>query len=138
MGRADTRFGRNVPIEYTYQDPRMMEPNPRVVSRELLTRDSFRPATTLNVLAAAWLQFMIRDWLSHGKSPKENPWQVPLPDNDDWPQNPMTILRTRDDPTRPPGGSGTSPLTPVHSLLRYANWQGRPCGGEQHQADQER
>jgi len=115
MGRADTRFGRNVPIQYTYQDPAMMEPNPRVVSRELLTRDTFLPATTLNVIAGAWLQFMIKDWLSHGKSPKENPWQVPLADDDPWPEHPMTILRTREDPTRPPGSDNAPPT--------YANTQ---------------
>ena len=46
-----------------------MTPNPRVVSRELLTRDSFVPATSLNMLAAAWIQFMTRDWFSHGTEP---------------------------------------------------------------------
>ena len=109
MGRARTRFGRNVPIDYTYRDARMMEPNPRVISRELLTRDTFIPATGLNVLAGAWLQFMIRDWLSHGKSPKENPWEIPLTADDDWPERPMTVPRVPDDPTRPPGPDGGPP-----------------------------
>ena len=77
-----------------------MTPSPRVVSTELLTRKTFTPATTLNLLAAAWLQFQIRDWFSHGKSPKDNPWQLPLGPNDPWPENPMTVLRTMPDPTR--------------------------------------
>jgi len=66
MGAADTRFGRNFPLAYTYPEPEsaILSPNPRVVSRELLTRHTFAPATTLNVLAAAWLQFMIHDWFS--------------------------------------------------------------------------
>ncbi|MCA1647775.1 MAG: heme peroxidase [Chloroflexi bacterium] len=57
MGSANTRFGRNVPNEFTWPDPepRIMTPNPRVVSRELLTRHSFVPATSLNMLAAAWI-----------------------------------------------------------------------------------
>jgi hypothetical protein len=111
MGSTGTRFGRNVPLERTYQESpeRIMTPNPRLVSRELLTRDTFKPATTLNLHAAAWLQFMVHDWLSHGRNDKDNPWQVPLPANDDWPENPMRILRTRRDPTRPAGSDGYPP-----------------------------
>ena len=57
MGAANTRFGRNVPLEATVPDAeRMMTPNPRVVSRALMTRHEFVPATTLNLLAACWLQ----------------------------------------------------------------------------------
>src|SRR5918999_5532500 len=90
MGSAGTRFGRNVPIDRTHPDQeRLMRPNPRTVSRELLTRETFIPADTLNLLAAAWIQFMLRDWLSHGTSPKDNPWEVPLADGDPWPESPM-------------------------------------------------
>jgi heme peroxidase len=111
MGSTGTRFGRNVPIAHTYAESpeRIMQPNPRLVSRELLTRDVFQPATTLNLLAAAWLQFMVHDWRSHGRNAKGNPWRVPLPPGDDWPENPMSILRTRADPTRPPGDDGYPP-----------------------------
>src|SRR5918995_1925194 len=83
MGSSGTRFGRNVPIDRTYPDnERLMRPNPRTVSRELLTRERFQPAESLNLLAAAWIQFMLRDWLSHGPSPKEDPWEVSLADDD--------------------------------------------------------
>lgn len=111
MGAAATRFGRNVPNEYTYPDPEpaIMVPNPRTVSRELLTRDSFVPATTLNMLAAAWIQYMTRDWLSHGTGDKDRPWQVPLPPGDDFWQNPMLIPRTIADPSRPPDDGGAPP-----------------------------
>src|SRR5919199_5418370 len=53
MGSAGTRFGRNVPPEFTYpeNDWALLRPNPRTVSRELLTRREFQPATTLNMLA---------------------------------------------------------------------------------------
>ena len=70
MGMLGARFGRNVPLELTYPEPmpQLLEPNPRVVSRELLTRDEFKPATIVNVLAAAWLQFEVHDWFSHGKN----------------------------------------------------------------------
>src|SRR2546421_4977732 len=75
MGSAGTRFGRNVPLKYTYpdDDAAILTPNPRTISLELLARDTFQPVTILNLLAAAWIQFMIHDWLSHGENQKENP-----------------------------------------------------------------
>jgi hypothetical protein len=95
MGSAGMRFGRNVPIPQTHpeKEDRLLSPSPRTVSLDLMTRHTFQPAVTLNVLAAAWLQFMVRDWFSHGKSEKENPWLIPLPLGDDWHENPMRILR---------------------------------------------
>ena len=120
MGAKDTRFGRNVPIGYTYpREDLLMTPNPRVVSRELMTRKEFQPAVTLNLLAAAWLQFQIRDWLSHGKSTKETPFEVPLPEGDDWPHDPMLILRVADDPTRTPDEEH---LPPTHLNVETAWW----------------
>ena len=82
MGTIGSRFGRNVPLRYTYPEPpeAMLEPNPRLVSRRLLTRETFQPATTLNVLAAAWIQFEVHDWFSHGKPQAEGPWELPLDD----------------------------------------------------------
>ncbi len=111
MGRAGARFGRNVPLDRTYPEaePAILTPNPRTVSCELLVRQEFQPATILNVLAAAWLQFMIRDWFSHGKNETENPWTLPLGEDDPWPEHPMRILRTRRDPTRPPDANGAAP-----------------------------
>jgi hypothetical protein len=104
MGRAGARFGRNVPNDATVLpgDTAMLTPNPRVVSLRLMTRETFIPATTLNVLAAAWLQFNVHDWLSHGKNQKSDPWHVDIRPGDDWPHQPMTILRTRRDPASPP------------------------------------
>jgi Animal haem peroxidase len=111
MGMAGSRFGRNIPLEYTFPEPEpaILTPNPRTVSLELLTREKFLPATTVNILAAAWIQFMVRDWFSHGTSPKENPWQIELRDDDPWPEHPMKILRVPPDPTRPPGPSKLPP-----------------------------
>ncbi|MDP8942530.1 MAG: heme peroxidase [Actinomycetota bacterium] len=112
MGMAGARFGRNVPIDRTWPEPPpgLLEPNPRTVSRELLTRDPFQPATPANALCAAWLQWMIRDWFGHGKSPTDDPWVIDVPEDDPWPgDRPMTIMRTRPDPTRPPDATDTPP-----------------------------
>ena len=91
MGSIGSRFGRNIPLELTYPDPEpaILQPNPRDVSRELLTRDTFIPATTLNLLAGAWLQFEVHDWFSHGKAAPDASWEVPLRDDDTWPERPM-------------------------------------------------
>ncbi|MET0939008.1 MAG: peroxidase family protein [Gaiellaceae bacterium] len=111
MGRAGSRFGRNVPIERTFPEaePGLLEPNPRVVSRELLTRDPFQPATSVNALVAPWLQFMIRDWFSHGRGDASNMWTIRLEDDDPWPERPMQIPRTPADHTRPPDGDEFPP-----------------------------
>src|SRR5215207_1001880 len=127
MGSARTRFGRNVPIESTYPDyDRLLQPNPRTVSRELLTRENFLPAETLNLLAAAWIQFMLRDWISHGTSPKDNPWEVPLADQDPWPERPMRILRTQEDPTRTSEEEG---IPPTHINVHSHWWDGSQIYG---------
>ncbi len=118
MGMAGSRFGRNVPIEDTYPEegPDLLTPSPREISRTVMIRDKgIIEATSCNTLAASWLQFMIRDWFSHGKSPADNPIEIPLAPDDEWPTNrqpdrkPMTIPRTRPDPTRPPGPSDLPP-----------------------------
>jgi hypothetical protein len=121
MGSANMRFGRNVPNEFTWPDPepKIMSPNPRVISRELLTRTSFVPATSLNMLAAAWIQFMTRDWFSHGTGDKNNAWQIPLPQGDDFPQNPMLVPKTLADPTRPPDDMSGPP---THVNVETAWW----------------
>jgi hypothetical protein len=106
MGALGSRFGRNVPLDHAYPDPddRLLEPDPRRVSLELLTRDEFIPATTLNLLAGAWIQFEVHDWFSHGQNETENPWRIELAADDPWPQHPMEVQRTRRDPSSDPGG----------------------------------
>jgi hypothetical protein len=109
MGSIGSRFGRNVPLDRVYPDAfdKILTPNPRTVSLELLTRDEFKPATTLNLLAAAWIQFEVHDWFSHGKNEMEDPWSIPLAEDDPWPGRPMHIGRTRRDPSADPDGPPT-------------------------------
>ena len=96
MGSNGTRFGRNFAPEHTHpeREPQLLTPNPRQVSLELHTRERFVPATTLNVLAAAWLQFEVHDWFSHGPNDLDEPWSISLEEADAWPDRPMTIRRT--------------------------------------------
>jgi hypothetical protein len=118
MGAALTRFGRNMPLDRVYPEaePRLLDPSPRVVSGRLLAgRDDanpFVPATTLNLLAAAWIQFMTHDWFHHTPGGPGNEFKVPIDKerNDSWPGgDPMLIRRTTADPTRIPGANDGPP-----------------------------
>lgn len=115
MGRAGARFGRNVPLENTSpeKEPDILRPNPRDVSRELLARREFTPATTLNLFAASWIQFMVRDWFSHGKADKDHPWRIRLSPDDPWKgtqeNGTMLIPRTPPAPRLPGEDPGAAP-----------------------------
>jgi hypothetical protein len=126
MGMAGTRFGRNVPLDVTRPDKaNILEPNPRVVSRRLMTREEIIPATAGNALIASWLQFMIRDWFKHGTSPTDNPWVLPLEPDDDWPTPPLTVMRTPEDPTSPP----QSDRPPTYINIKTHWWDGSQVYG---------
>jgi hypothetical protein len=102
MGAAGRRFGRNVALKHVFPDTaNLLVPNPRVVSRELMTRHAFQPATILNLLAAAWIQFMVHDWFVHKRSKTET-IRIPIQPGDDWGSPDMTVPRTEPDPA-PPG-----------------------------------
>jgi Animal haem peroxidase len=106
----DARFGRNMPFESLETDStRLLVPNPREISCKLLARDSSKAnhgtdyARSLNLLAAAWIQFQSHDWFSHGEPIDNETFEVDTsndPDHDRWPTQPMLVRRTRPDPTR--------------------------------------
>ncbi len=133
MGAAGARFGRNFPLEHTCREPEaaLMTPNPRVVSNELMTRKEFVPATSLNLLAAAWLQFQIADWFSHGLTLEEDPWVLDLEAEDQWQENHMLIRRTRPDHTRTEADAGR-PDTRVNAQTHW--WDGAQIYGSNAEA----
>lgn len=106
MGSAGMRFGRNVPLGETFPDmANLMTPSPRRVSLELLTRTSFQPARILNVIAAAWIQFMVHDWFAHKKGVWTHTHDVPLEAGDTWHERPMRVPKTPADPPKVPGST---------------------------------
>jgi hypothetical protein len=121
MGSCGRRFGRNVPLEHTFPDTaNLMTPSPRLVSRALMTRTEFKPATILNLLAAAWIQFMVHDWFVHKRSKTEFV-EIPLAQGDDWSDGGMKVPRTQPEPA--PAGSKRPPA--------YANPNGHWWDGSQ-------
>jgi hypothetical protein len=98
------RFGRNVPLKEAYPTvgPELLQPNPREISQRLLARTTFKPASILNYLAAAWIQFETHDWFFHGNPPAGDEFRVDVPPGDPWGPGPILIRRTPPDPTRRP------------------------------------
>ena len=119
MGAMGSRFGRNVATTLTYPEDaqHILEPSPRVISRRLLARDSFKPATTLNMLAAAWIQFEVHDWFTHGTT-DDNPWRIPVEASDPWPDPALTIKRTQPDPSPDASGPPTYVTQDTHCAAR--------------------
>ncbi|MFP3991974.1 peroxidase family protein [Streptomyces sp. E11-3] len=100
MGAVGAAFGRNLKPEY--RPDLFDEPNPVTVSRQLLHRDRFLPATSLNILAAAWIQFQVHDWVNHRRHPKGGPSvEVPMPPGSSWHNTPdgpaENVMRFADD-----------------------------------------
>ncbi|KAG7093563.1 hypothetical protein E1B28_007233 [Marasmius oreades] len=99
MGSRCMRFGRNFPRQYTPKptEEELWTPNPRMLSERILARrpGGFKPATTLNLLAAAWIQFQIHDWFNHIDS--DDSFDIPLPPGDKWPHGHMRLPRTKPD-----------------------------------------
>jgi hypothetical protein len=117
MGATGRRFGRNFPLANVRPDTaNLLVPNPRMVSLELMTRDPFQPATFLNLLAAAWIQFMVHDWFVHRRSKTET-IRIPLQPGDAWGSPDMAVPRTEPDPA-PPG----SQRPPAYANLNSHWW----------------
>ena len=113
MGCAGMRFGRNFPRELTPKptEEELWNPNPRMLSERFMARKEFIPATSLNMLAAAWIQFQTHDWFFHEDvciglvfqgmithlSQDNQNFDVPLPPNDSWAHGKMEFPRTKPD-----------------------------------------
>jgi len=126
MGSAGVRFGRNVPVSETMPDAaNLLVPNPRTVSLELLTRTTFVPATIVNVLAAAWIQFQVHDWFVHKKGTWSRTHDLPRTDGDSWHERPMRVPVTP--PETPRVAGSTRP--PAYANLNTHWWDGSQIYG---------
>jgi hypothetical protein len=132
-GAAGTRFPRNVAnIAIVPEDgERLLTPNPRVISRKLLTRgDTMAEVPFLNLLAACWIQFQNHDWINHSDNLTTELIEVPLPDDDParerYRQSKMYVGRTQPDPTHEAIGEDT-PVTFINEVTHW--WDGSQIYG---------
>src|SRR5262245_33505270 len=120
MGAVGRPFGRNVPLTNVSPDtPNLLVPNPRVVSRTLMTREEFQPATILNLIAASWIQFMVHDWFVHKRS-KSDFIEIPTAAGDDWGAPTIHVPRTVSD-NAPAGSTRRPAYANLNSHWRHAS-----------------
>jgi hypothetical protein len=132
-GAAGTRFPRNVANDAIRPatDEEILTPNPRIVSRVLLTRNGdMAEVPFLNLLAASWIQFQNHDWITHGDNLTREIIEIPL-DADDparkrYHQTNMFVGRTQPDPTRLESGEET-PVTFINEVTHW--WDGSQIYG---------
>jgi hypothetical protein len=124
-GAAGTRFSRNVASTAIRPESgaRLLTPDPREVSRRLLTRGhSMKEIPFLNLLAAAWIQFQTHDWVSHGDNLPGNSYEISLAQEDearrDYLLRKLVVGRTQADPTRLPQGEPA----PVRYINEVTHW----------------
>ncbi|MFF3088800.1 peroxidase family protein [Streptomyces nojiriensis] len=133
MGAVGATFGRTMPP--VYQPDRFDTPNPVTVSRELLQRDAFIPATSLNVIAAAWIQFQVHDWVNHRRFPVDTrSVEVPMPPGATWQNTPggtrEKVMRFGEDESVHPPGGGRPPILFASGVSHW--WDGSEVyGGDQ-------
>jgi hypothetical protein len=131
MGSVGSAFGRNMPPQLR---PELHdEPSPILVSQQLLHRDTFLPARSLNLLAAAWIQFQVHDWVDHARYPlgQATDVRVPLLPGMTWsnvpggpPEQEMRIAGNI-----PFEGPGHNPMSPVFPNATTPWWDGSEVYG---------
>jgi Animal haem peroxidase len=137
-GAAGTRFLRNVSMEAICPETgeTLMTPNPREISRKLLTRPQQGKATQmqeipfLNMLAAAWIQFQNGDWINHGEILYRDVHEIPLAEDDParlkYRQTKMFVGKTQADPTWTVDREQT-PITFINEVTHW--WDGSQIYG---------
>ncbi|WP_421981256.1 peroxidase family protein [Roseibium sp.] len=128
MGKVGAVFGRNLTPDPRPDD--INTPNPVEISQQLLYRKSFIPATSLNVLAAAWIQFQVHDWVQHARRPLgESDLEVPMPEGQTWKNTPKgkkeSVMRIAGD--QPIGTEGDDRLTFENTVSHW--WDGSEIYG---------
>ncbi len=132
-GAAGTRLSRNVDLNAIKPErgEQLLTPNPREISRHLLTRgDEMKEVPFLNLLAASWIQFQNADWINHGENLLADVIEVPLADDDParkkfW-QTKMLIPKTQADPTRTEGKED-APISFINEVTHW--WDGSQIYG---------
>lgn len=131
-GAAGTRFLRNVGEAAIQPESgeKLMCPNPREISRKLLSRNGeMKEVPFLNLLAAVWIQFETHDWVNHGEILFNQVHEIPLalddPARRKYHQTKMFVGKTQPDPTRRPADE--LPVTFINEVTHW--WDGSQIYG---------
>lgn len=132
-GAAGTRFLRNVHVDAIRPETgqTLLTPNPREISRKLLTRgEKIKEVPFLNMLAGSWIQFQNGDWINHGEILYRDVHEIPLADDDparrNYRQSNIFVGKTQPDPTFTPGQEET-PITFINEVTHW--WDGSQIYG---------
>jgi len=131
MGSVGSAFGRN--LRPDLRPDLFDEPSPIVVSQQLLHRDTFMPARSLNLLAAAWIQFQVHDWVDHARYPLgQADVRVPLLPGMTWSNTPGGPLEPemRIAGNIPFAGPGRNPMSPVFPNATTPWWDASEVYGD--------
>ena len=135
-GAAGTRFPRNVNNDAIRPETGelLMTPNPREISRKLLTRQGpMKEVSFLNLLAAAWIQFENHDWINHGEILFDDVHEIPLAEDDPFRkrfrQTKLFVGKTQTDPTR--SSADETPITFINEVTHW--WDGSQIYGSDQQ-----
>src|SRR5690606_34305217 len=88
--------------------------------------DELKPATTVNFIAAAWIQFMVHDWFDHEIDNSGDDIHIPLPPGDELGSGYLTVKRTGADPTRE---ADEAHLPPTYRNMNTHWWDGSQLYG---------
>jgi len=132
-GAAGTRFLRNVHVDAIRPETgqTLLTPNPREISRKLLTRgEKIKEVPFLNMLAGSWIQFQNGDWINHGEILYRDVHEIPLAEDDparrNYRQANIFVGKTQPDPTFRPGEEET-PITFINEVTHW--WDGSQIYG---------
>jgi hypothetical protein len=96
-----------------------------------MARDAFIPARTLNLLAAAWIQFQTHDWFSHGEVRRDQSFKIKLDPADplakETGSNTTEIPRSARDPS--PDSDPAKPPTYINTVSHW--WDASAIYGSQ-------
>ncbi|XVF60376.1 hypothetical protein PTKIN_Ptkin08bG0040400 [Pterospermum kingtungense] len=123
-GSQGTFFGRNMlPVD---QEDKLMSPDPVVVATKLLARRNYEDAgKQFNVIAAAWIQFMIHDWTDHLEDTNQIELIAPAAVADKCPLTSFKFYKTKQFPT------GSSKIKTGTKNIRTSWWDGSVIYGNE-------
>ncbi|XP_024991524.1 alpha-dioxygenase 1-like [Cynara cardunculus var. scolymus] len=121
-GSKGSFFGRNIhPADWR---KKLLQPNPMVVATKLLARRQFiDTGKQLNVIAVAWIQFMIHDWMDHLESTQQIEMKRPTGLGNQCPLKSFKFYKTKKVST------GLFNIKKGHRNIRTSWWDGSAIYG---------